>query len=125
MINAVPPSKVKFFLDQADALYLSLKNNDTFKKTIPGKLSTYMFSEKPIIASISGETSKIINEANCGFVSEAENYNSLANNVIKFVQLSEGEKKKLGMNAKNYVSKFFEKQNILNNLEKEIKNLIN
>ena len=32
-----------------------------------------MFSEKPIIASISGET-KIINEANCGFASEAENY---------------------------------------------------
>jgi len=125
IIDAVPPSKVKFFLDQADALYLSLKNNDTFRKTIPGKLSTYMFSEKPIIASISGEANKIINEANCGFVSEAENYNNLANNIIKFVHLSEEEKKALGINAKNYASKFFEKQKILNNLEEEIKNLIN
>ncbi len=125
MIDAVSPSKVKYFLDQADALYLSLKNNDTFKKTIPGKLSTYMFSEKPIIASISGETNKIINEANCGFVSEAENFSSLADNVIKFLQLPEEEKKKLGMNAKKYVSKFFEKKKILNSLEEELKNLIN
>ena len=124
IIDAVPPSKVKYFLDQSDALYLSLKNNDTFKKTIPGKLSTYMFSEKPIIASISGETNKIINEANCGFASEAENYYSLADNIIKFEQLPEEEKKKLGMNAKKYVSKFFEKKKILNNLEEEIKNLI-
>ena len=84
-----------------------------------------MFSEKPIIASISGETKKIINEANCGFVSEAENYSSLADNVIKFLQLPEEEKKKLGMNAKKYVSKFFEKKKILNSLEEEMKNLIN
>ena len=125
IINAVPPSKVKFYLYQADALYLSLKKNDTFKKTIPGKLSTYMFSEKPIIASISGETSKIINQADCGFASEAENYNDLADNVIKFARLSEKDKKRLGINAKNYVSKYFEKKNILNNLELEIKNLIN
>ena len=125
IINAVPSSKVKFYLDQADALYLSLKKNDTFKKTIPGKLSTYMFSEKPIIASISGETSKIINQADCGFASEAENYNALAENVIKFTRLSEEDKKKLGINAKNYVSKYFEKKNILNNLELEIKKIIN
>ena len=84
-----------------------------------------MFSEKPIIASISGETNKIINEANCGFASEAENYYSLADNVIKFEQLPEEEKKKLGMNAKKYVSKFFEKKKILNSLEEELKNLIN
>ena len=84
-----------------------------------------MFSEKPIIASISGETSKIINQADCGFASEAENYNDLADNVIKFARLSEKDKKRLGINAKNYVSKYFEKKNILNNLELEIKNLIN
>ena len=38
---------------------------------------------------------------------------------------SQDEKKKLGMNAKKYVSKFFEKKNILNSLEEELKNLIN
>ena len=123
-INAVPPSKVKSFLNCADALYLSLKNNETFKKTIPGKLSTYMFSEKPIIASISGESNKIITEAKCGFASEAEDYKGLVNNIIKFIKLSKVEKNQLGINGKVYVSKFFEKQKILKNLEEEIKNLV-
>ena len=58
LINSVPLNKINNYFNCADALYLSLKNNKTFKKTIPGKLQTYMGVGKPIIASISGETKK-------------------------------------------------------------------
>ena len=56
LINSVPLNKINEYFNCADLLYLSLKNNKTFRKTIPGKLQTYMSTGKPIIASISGET---------------------------------------------------------------------
>jgi glycosyltransferase involved in cell wall biosynthesis len=58
LINSVPLNKINEYFNCADLLYLSLKNNKTFRKTIPGKLQTYMGTGKPIIASISGETKK-------------------------------------------------------------------
>ena len=60
LLNSVPITKIKSYTNYADALYLSLKDNDTFSKTIPGKLQTYMSIGKPIIASISGEAHDII-----------------------------------------------------------------
>ena len=97
----------------------------TFKKTIPGKLQTYMSSGKPIIASISGESKKIIIKAKCGFVSNAENHKLLKKNIIKFTKLNYNQRKKLGMNGKKFSNKFFSKQKIIKNLENEINLMLN
>ena len=92
LINSVPLNKINKYFNCAP-LYLSLKNNKTFKKTIPGKLQTYMSTGKPIIASISGETKKIITKAKCGFVSNAENHKLLKKNIIKFTKQLQSKKK--------------------------------
>ncbi len=125
LINSVPIKKIRSYLNHADALYLGLKNNKTFSKTIPGKLQTYMSMEKPIIASISGETSKIINSSKCGFVSKAENHTALAKNVKKFLVLSATQKKKLGKNGFDYAKKNFSKSQILKNLNHYILDTFN
>ncbi len=122
---SVPISEVKSYINHADALYLSLKKNKTFFKTIPGKLQTYMLMQKPIIASISGETNKIINDSNCGIVGEAEDVEQLVKNVKEFIKLNENQKKRMGLNGKEYVIKHFNKDKILNNLDDEIQNLLN
>ena len=125
LIDSVPLNKINQYFNWADALYLSLKDNKTFKKTIPGKLQTYMSSGKPIIASISGESKKIIIKAKCGFVSNAENHKLLKKNIIKFTKLNYNQRKKLGMNGKKFSNKFFSKQKIIKNLENEIKLMLN
>ena len=104
-----------------DVIKLSLQNKKTFKKTIPGKLQTYMKSGKPIIASISGETEQIIKKSKCGLVSKAEDFNSLAKNILKFSKMNKKDKLSLGKNGKIFANKFFNKKNILINLEKEFK----
>ena len=104
----------------ADVLYLSLKDNPTFRKTIPGKLQTYMSSGKPIIASISGEAYNLINNANCGLVSEAEDYEGLANNILKFINFPNKHKIELGNNGLNYSKKYFNKKHIFKTLENEL-----
>ena len=122
LFKSVDVSQISSILDYSDALYLSLKNNPTFNKTIPGKLQTYMASGKPIIGSISGEANKIINLSNCGFASEAEDYKKLVKIVERFIRLNQDQRKKLGLNGKKYVLQNFSKKKIINNL---IKNIIN
>ena len=124
LIDRVPVEQMGTYFKEVDALYLSLKKNETFNKTIPGKLQTYMNSSKPIIASISGEANKIINESQCGFASEAEDYLTLRDNILKFYNLHIDEKKKLGHNGKNYSDINFNKMNILNNLKREIESTL-
>lgn len=123
-INQIPNESIGYFLKKTDALYLSLKKNKTFSKTIPGKLQTYMSIPKPIISSISGETDKIINESKCGLTSEAENINSLETNIIKFLKMDQVKRNNLSKNAKIYVKKNYNKYFILKNLDKKIRSLI-
>ena len=97
--------KVGSLLNMADLLLVTLKKNTTFEKTIPGKLQTYMSSGKPILGMISGEANKLINESQCGFACQAEDYRELANLIQKFSNLSNLEKKKMGDNGIMYVKK--------------------
>ena len=66
-----------------------------------------MFMQKPIIASISGETKKIINDAKCGYAGEAEDVESLIKNIKDFIKLTENEKKKNGIKCKRICGKAF------------------
>ena len=124
LLNPVPLKSIKSFFNHADALYLSLKNNSTYEKTIPGKLSTYMSAQKPIIASISGETKNIILNSKSGLVSDAENYRELANNISKFTDYDLQLRNQLGINAKNFCKINYKKNDTLNNLKKNLENLL-
>ena len=124
IINQVPIEKVGSLLNMADLLLVTLKKNSTFEKTIPGKLQTYMSSGKPILGMISGEANKLINESQCGFACQAEDYLELANLIQKFSNLSNLEKKKMGDSGIMYVKKNFNKIKILDSLEKSLIKMI-
>lgn len=100
----------------ADALIVSLKNDYIFKQTIPSKVQSYMACGKPIIASLDGEGARIIEEANAGFVSPAENADALANTIICFLNLTCQEQIALGRNARLYFEQEFERELLVNKL---------
>ena len=66
-------NEIQYFLNNADCLLISLKYNETFKSTIPGKFQTYLKYRKPILGLIGGETSVIINKYNIGFATKKDN----------------------------------------------------
>ena len=68
----------------------------------------------PIIASASGETKRIIEDADCGYCSEAENAEILAANVRKFI--ASADKDVMGKNARNYYEKHFAKDKFFEEL---------
>jgi glycosyltransferase involved in cell wall biosynthesis len=100
----------------ADVMLISLKNEKIFSLTAPAKIQAYMASSKPILAMISGEGAKIINEAKCGLVSDAGESSSLALNAIKFAQMKVKDREEFGKNGYKYYQEFFSKEKAFSTL---------
>ena len=115
-LGSYPPNEMPNYFASADALLVSLKKSKIFELTIPGKLQSYLACGKPIIASIDGITSEIINNANCGLTSPSGDYNSLTQSIIHFNKLSVEEKRKMGKNSLELYNKEFERNQLLNKL---------
>jgi glycosyltransferase involved in cell wall biosynthesis len=118
----VPFGMVQYIQNQADVLLLPLKKgNGQF--SVPSKLPAYMFSKKPIIAYVDSDCdiAKIVKEANCGWVVDADDILSL---LVKIKHISLMNKEYLntqGQNGYEYVvNNFSEHINILKIINKVI-----
>lgn len=103
---------------KADAMIITMKADPFMNFTLPGKVQTYLACGKPIIGAINGEASRVIKEAKCGFCGAAEDSEELAENIRKFMDLS--DVKALATHARCYYFQYFDKNNIIDRLEKYI-----
>jgi len=115
-LGTYPPEDMSYFFASADALLVTLKKSYIFSLTIPGKLQSYLACGKPIIASVDGIVSDIINKGNCGIATESEDYNGLANSIKIFNKMSDDERGILGKNSRIYFDREFDKEKLLNKL---------
>ena len=104
------------FFAASDALLVSLKDTKIFSMTIPGKMQSYLACGKPIIASLNGIGAEIIRNASCGYVSNSEDAEALANSICKLNKLSIEDRTRLGSNARDYYEKEFERNRLLKRL---------
>lgn len=116
-----PVSEMPKFYGMADAMLLTLKDNTTISYTLPGKVQSYMAARKPIIASINGEGSRVIKEADCGFCCEAENYKALAKLIIQFCDSD--KKEKMAKNSYDYYINNYNKEKFISVLDNTLINL--
>jgi len=122
LMGSYPPEEMPKYFSCADAMIVSLKKSRVFAYTIPSKIQSYLACGKPIITSLDGEGSRIINEAKAGLTSPSEDPTMLANNIKNFIELSEDEKIKMGQNARKYYDKEFERGMLLDKLEMILEN---
>jgi glycosyltransferase involved in cell wall biosynthesis len=122
LLGAFPSTEMPKYFSCADALIVSLKKDPIFALTIPSKIQSYLACGKPIITSLDGEGSKIIEEANAGFTSPSEDYMSLVANIKKFLTLSKEEQKVLGQNGRTYFNLEFEREILVDKLEEIFNN---
>ena len=115
-MGSFPPEDMPHYFASADALLVSLKKSKIFSSTIPGKLQSYLACGKPIIASLDGIGAKIINDASCGFSSQAEDSHGLAKSIIAFNKLKDDDKRKLGINGRKYYENEFEREKLISKL---------
>jgi len=116
-----PVTDMPSFYELADAMLVTLKYNKTLSYTLPGKVQSYMAAGKPIIGAICGETERVVKEAKCGFICNAEDYQSLAKLILKFCDSDETIQ--MSNNAHKYYMENFGKNNFIDLLEKELINL--
>ncbi len=118
-----PVTKMPDYFNSVSALLVTLKNNEYISYTLPGKVQSYMAAGKPIIAAISGETRKVIEDSGCGVCCPAEDYTSLAKIVREFITNSNSHKT-YSENAVKYYKEHFSKDVYINNLLNELNKLI-
>ena len=115
-IGSFEPQMMPLFFAHADALLISLKKDFIFSLTVPNKLQSYMACGKPIIGSLDGEGQQIIRGADCGLASPAEDEFALAENVLRFKNIHQRERERMGMNAFRYFNKEFDRSKLLDKL---------
>lgn len=120
-IGKFPSEEMAHFFSNADALYVSLRKDYIFSLTIPSKVQSYLACGRPILASLDGEGARIIKESKSGFVSDAEDIHGLVDNVIRLYEIPSSEREQFGKNGLKYFESEFDREIVLNKLEKSLK----
>jgi len=118
-IDRQPAVNIPPILSASDVAFLSFANNPLYSMTIPAKLQSYMACGIPIIASACGETARVIEEAECGIVSEIGSSEALAKKIIEFSLLPIAQREKMGKNAIEYCKNYFDKSKLHDEILKE------
>ena len=81
-----------------------------------------MAAGKPIIGAINGETQRIIEQANCGFCCNAEDYKGLANLLLQFC--NSDKKDEMANNAQQFYLENYSKERFIKKLEDALNSLM-
>ncbi len=103
-----PLASMPLFFRQADAMLVSLKDEEIFALTAPAKLQAYMSAAKPILAMMNGEGARIVEEAKCGFAVKADDAQALADTLQRMSQMPANELEGLGKNGFDYCQENFD-----------------
>lgn len=109
--------EIPAILAGADAASISFADKTLFSMTIPAKLQSYMACGVPILASVSGETKAIIEEAACGLVSETGNAEALVKDIEHMLAMRDSERGEMAINALNYAASNFSKTELMSKFE--------
>lgn len=109
-LGRYPIETMHVFMNAADVLIFSLKDELCFNLTVPAKVQFYMSQEKPILAMINGDGAELVETAKCGFSVNAGNSEAFAKKVIKLFNMSKNELQALGENGRQYYQENFTKE---------------
>ena len=107
MIPRKPAEEIPEILSACDAGFISFSDSALWAKTIPAKLQSYMACGKAVIASASGETQRIIDEAECGICTKLGDPDELAQGILKMIH---ADYSAMGRNAREYFERNFNKK---------------
>lgn len=93
---------------QSSALLVSLNDESIFAQTIPSKVQSYLASGKPIIASLNGEGARVVQEAQAGLTSPAQEVAPLVANIRKMYSLGDAQREEMGRCGRTYFAAHFE-----------------
>ena len=103
--DQVQRTMVPTIQNEADVLVLALpKGNGGL--CLPSKMTSYMLSGKPILASIDSDSASVryIQDAQCGITVEPNSIDALKEGFVRFGQMSDSELQTMGSNSKLFAN---------------------
>ena len=113
--------KISYYHSISDVLLLSLKGTKYISKTIPGKLQTYLQANKYILGFVKGESAQLIIKSKSGSVVDPNRPDLLVKKIFFLMNNKKLIiKREREINTRKFVDKFFNKNKLLNFLDKKI-----
>jgi colanic acid biosynthesis glycosyl transferase WcaI len=110
------PNEMPNVLKPAAALLVTLGGEQVFAQTIPSKVQSCLAAGRPVIATLSGEPARVIEQAHCGFVVPPLDPSRLAKTVKDFFALPEIDRAKFGSNGHAYYSAHFTQKLVISKI---------
>lgn len=118
MVQRQPAERIPALLAACDVAFLSFQDAELWTMTIPAKLQSYMACGMPIIASASGETKRVIEEAQCGFCCTLGDAEELSKIIRK---MASADLYEMGLRSRQYFEEHFDKQMLMDQMEEYFK----
>ena len=112
-----PAERMPYFFAHADAMLVSLKDAPIFDLTVPYKMQGYMACAKPVVASLSGEGARIVEEAGCGVTAPASTPEALADAIRTMLDTGPEERAAMGRAARTWFEAQYSADKIYDDLE--------
>jgi colanic acid biosynthesis glycosyl transferase WcaI len=124
LLGRHPVNSMPGWFAHADALLVTLKRDPIFALTIPSKLQSYMACARPIIAALDGEGARVVREAGAGIAVPAEDAEALARAVLEMYKMPPAEREGMGARGREYFLREFERDMLLERLDRWMKELV-
>ncbi len=111
----LPVEEMPRFYGMADAMIVTLADNELISYTLPGKIQSYMAAGRPVLAAANGETKKVIEESGCGLCAPAGDEKALAAMADKIAASS--DLSAMGEAARRYYDEHFTKKRHIDLIE--------
>lgn len=117
LLGRHPLESMPGLFSQADALLVTLKTNDVFQKTIPGKVQAYLASGRPLLGMINGEAARVIRESGAGFACDAGDVEGLARITRTLANTEKEQREVMGESGRRYYLEHYSKPKLMARLE--------
>ena len=122
-LGRYPVERMPEFFAHANAMLVTLANQEIFSMTIPGKLQSYLAAGLPVIAALNGEGRDLIIQANAGLTCESGNAVELTRVVGEMSLLSSDVLRNMGQSGLAFSRRMFDRKSIIDQLEKQLQSL--
>ena len=116
-----PKDEMPKYYAMADAMMVTLVNDEFISLTLPAKVQSYMAAGKPIFAAATGEIPKVIENSGCGICVPPEDYRALAKAIME--NRGVDYLKQAGRKGREYYDANFNKKIVVDRLEEELSRL--
>lgn len=113
-----PLEEMPAYYAASDAMIVTFSDSPMARYTLPRKVQSYLAASKPILAAASGETERVIREAECGHCCGFEDAEGLARIAKEFSESANADV--LGQNACRYYERHFRKELFFERLEQAL-----